>query len=150
MQATREIGETLGDLSPYDVTVRAGVYTLPALVDRDQPWVCAFFSTGVRDRGRELETVYTLASFDAGMLCSRGIPAVTYGAGSGVWPLGDDFVPIASMEAEAATLLHLIMDQLGGAPYRAMPRLGRRCREPRPPGTPTPLGSELKGETRTC
>jgi acetylornithine deacetylase/succinyl-diaminopimelate desuccinylase-like protein len=110
--ATDEIRATIGDLTPYKVTVQRGVYMLPALVDEAHPWVAALRAAHAATVGREAESSYPRSTFDAGGPCAAGVPTVMYGAGGGVGLTGPDFVPIADAEAEARVLARLILDRL--------------------------------------
>lgn len=110
--ATEEVRQVIGDLSPYRVTVERGVYMLPALVDPDHPGVKALQAAHKSAVRSELETVYGQGTFDAGGLCTQGVPTVMYGATGGDWPTGDDFVPVSAVETEARVLSQWILDQL--------------------------------------
>jgi acetylornithine deacetylase/succinyl-diaminopimelate desuccinylase-like protein len=110
--ATDEVRSAIGDLSPFEVTVRPGVYMLPALVDPQHPWVGALRTAHAAALGREAENIYLRSTFDAGGLCAAGVPTVMYGEGGGVGLTGPDFVPIADAEAEARVLARLILDRL--------------------------------------
>ena len=110
--ATKEVRRVIGDLSPYRLTVRRGVYMLPALVDLDQAGVKALQVAHESVVGSELETVYGQGTFDAGGLCKHGVPTVMYGATGGDWPTGDDFVPVSAVETEARVLWQVILNQL--------------------------------------
>jgi hypothetical protein len=57
--------------------------------------------------------MYALGSFDAGALTLIGIPAVTFGAGAGVYPVGPDFVPISALKRQAHIMANYIIEQLG-------------------------------------
>jgi hypothetical protein len=67
----RRIPATIGDLSPYQVTVEPGVYMLPALDEAEYPVVRALQTTNVAACGREAATVYGHGTFDAGGLCPQ-------------------------------------------------------------------------------
>ncbi len=110
--ATQEIREVIGDLTPYRVEVRSGVYMLPALVDPEHPGVQALQTAHTAVCGDKAETVYGQGTFDAGGPCALGIPTVMYGASGGVWPTGEDFVPLSAVETEARVLAHFILSQL--------------------------------------
>jgi len=110
--AAGEIRAAIGDLSPYEVTVKRGVYMLPALVDAEHPWVNALRAAHRATLGRKAESSYPRSTFDAGGLCAAGVPTVMYGAGGGAGLTGPDFVPIADAEAEARVLARLILDRL--------------------------------------
>jgi acetylornithine deacetylase/succinyl-diaminopimelate desuccinylase-like protein len=110
--AVEEVRATIGDLAPFEIEVAQGVTHLPALVERDEPSVRAFLETA-RATGPELQTVHVGSAFDAGGLTSAGIPAVTFGAGAGIYPVGPDFVPIAQLRREAELLLRFIRERLG-------------------------------------
>jgi len=112
-RAAVEIAEHLGDLSPFGVEVRRGVFMLPALVEPDEPGVLALQRASRVMTGREAEGIYLQGTFDAGGLCAAGIPTVMYGAGGGDWPVGDDFVTVSDARMEAAVLAHMILDYLG-------------------------------------
>jgi acetylornithine deacetylase/succinyl-diaminopimelate desuccinylase-like protein len=112
-EAAEEVRRAIGDLSPYEVTVEPGVCMLPALVDPGHPGVAALADAHRAVLGRDPEVVYGQGTFDAGGPCRLGVPTVMYGATGGVWPLGDDFVPISQVVAEARVLATLVLGQLG-------------------------------------
>lgn len=112
-RATADIRDTIGDLSPYQVRVERGAYMLPALVDVDHPGVQALKHAHRLVRGVDPETYYGQGSFDAGGPCAAGVPAVMYGAGGGVSPLGVDFVPLSQVVDEARVLSQTILSLLG-------------------------------------
>lgn len=111
-EAAAEIREAIGDLAPYQVTVQADVFMLPALVDPDDPGVRALQEAHAAIQGQPAETVHQQGSFDAGWACAVGIPTVMYGAGGRNSLLGPDFVLITDVETEARVLTRLILDQL--------------------------------------
>jgi acetylornithine deacetylase/succinyl-diaminopimelate desuccinylase-like protein len=111
-EAVEEIRAAIGDLAPYKVTVERGVHMLPALVEPAAPIVRALskaYSDVINDEPR---LTYSSGSFDAGGPASRGIPTVTFGASGGDWPLGDDFVPLSRIVAEARIVARLVHDWL--------------------------------------
>jgi acetylornithine deacetylase/succinyl-diaminopimelate desuccinylase-like protein len=110
--AADEVREAIGDMSPYEVDVQAGVHMLPALVETDHPGVASLQAANVLVRGQEAPTFFGQGTFDAGGPCARGVPTVMFGASGGIWPVGTDFVPISAMETEARVLSHVILDQL--------------------------------------
>jgi acetylornithine deacetylase/succinyl-diaminopimelate desuccinylase-like protein len=110
--AVDEVCAALGDFAPFEVTVAQGVTHLPALVDRGEPSVHAFLAAA-QASGPALDTVHVGSAFDAGGLTSAGIPAVTFGAGAGIYPVGPDFVPIAQLKREAELLARFIRERLG-------------------------------------
>jgi acetylornithine deacetylase/succinyl-diaminopimelate desuccinylase-like protein len=110
--ATAEIRAAIGDLSPWRVDVAEGVTMLPALVSPDDQVLGRLRRAIARATGAEPELFYSQASFDAGGLTSRSIPAVMFGAGGGIWPDGPDFVPIEDVEREAAALAAFVTDYL--------------------------------------
>jgi acetylornithine deacetylase/succinyl-diaminopimelate desuccinylase-like protein len=112
--AADEVRRAIGDLAPYAVDVRTGVYMWPALVDPDHRGVRALAAAHREVTGREVERVYGQGTFDAGGPCRLGVPTVMYGATGGVWPTGADFVPISAAVAEARVLARLIEAELGG------------------------------------
>jgi acetylornithine deacetylase/succinyl-diaminopimelate desuccinylase-like protein len=111
--AVAEVRNTIGDMSPYEVCIQRGVCTLPAIVSANDPWVSAFVAAGKHGGDGPLETMYALGSFDAGALTLIGIPAVTFGAGAGVYPVGPDFVPISALKRQAHIMANYIIEQLG-------------------------------------
>jgi acetylornithine deacetylase/succinyl-diaminopimelate desuccinylase-like protein len=110
--ATDEVRATIGDLSPYEVTVEQGVYMLPALVDPTNQGYVAMQAAHVAVTGSAAAIVYGRGSFDAGGPCSWDIPTIMYGSGGGVGLTGVDFVPIAMVEREAQVLATLILNEL--------------------------------------
>lgn len=111
--AVDEVRSAIGDLSPFEVTVRQGVAMLPALVAEADPGVLALVAAHERIVGEQPQRVYLGGSFDAGGPCARGVPTVMYGVGGGVGLTGVDFVPIARVETEARVLADVIVRELG-------------------------------------
>ena len=111
-EATQEIRDAIGSLSPYKVTVQRGVHMLPALVDEADPGVQALQEANATVRSRRAETRYGKGTFDAGGLCALGVPTVMFGASGGVGITGTDYVPISAVEAEAKVLAYMILSQL--------------------------------------
>jgi acetylornithine deacetylase/succinyl-diaminopimelate desuccinylase-like protein len=110
--ATEEIRAVIGDLAPYQVTIRRDVFMLPALIDPDDAGIQALQEANRAIGGHKAKTYYEQGTFDAGGLVARGVPTVTYGASGGVGLMGVDFVPISAVETEARVLAHLILSQL--------------------------------------
>lgn len=112
-RAVADVREAIGDLSPYQVRVERGPYMLPALVDPEHPGVLALKEAHHQVRGVDPQTYYGQGSFDAGGPCAAGVPAVMYGVGGGVSPLGVDFVPLSHVIDEARVVTHTILSLLG-------------------------------------
>jgi acetylornithine deacetylase/succinyl-diaminopimelate desuccinylase-like protein len=110
--AADEIRAAIGDLSPYEVDVRPDVTMLPALVDPDLAWVGALERAHAAEFRKAPERVWGRGSFDAGGPCSLDVPTVMYGASGGDGLLGDDFVVISDVVAEARVLARLILEEL--------------------------------------
>ena len=110
--AVDEIAAAIGDLSPFRVSVRPDVAMLPAVVDPNHPWVSALEQAHLRERGTTPDQLWGRGSFDAGGPCARGVPTVMYGASGGDGLLGDDFVAITDIVAEARVLGRLILEEL--------------------------------------
>jgi acetylornithine deacetylase/succinyl-diaminopimelate desuccinylase-like protein len=110
--ATEEIRAVIGDLAPYQVTIRRDVFMLPALIDPDDAGIQALQEANRAIGGHKAKTYYEQGTFDAGGLVARGVPTVMYGASGGVGLMGIDFVPISAVETEARVLAHLILSQL--------------------------------------
>ncbi len=111
-KAVADIRETIGDLSPYQVSVERGTYMLPALVDPDHPGVAALTRAHKAVCGSEPDRFYGHGSFDAGGPCALGVPSVMYGSGAGEFPLGIDFVPISQAVKEAKIVVHTMLSLL--------------------------------------
>lgn len=111
-EAAEEVRRAIGDLSPYEVRVEPGVCMLPALVDPDDPGVRALREAHQTVEGAPPRVVYGQGTFDAGGPCELGVPTVMYGVGGGVWPVGDDFVPISRVVTEARVLATLVLNEL--------------------------------------
>jgi acetylornithine deacetylase/succinyl-diaminopimelate desuccinylase-like protein len=111
-QAADEARVVIGDLAPFEVSVRTDVTMLPALVDPDLAWVGALERAHRAERRQDPERVWGRGSFDAGGPCARGVPTVMYGASGGDGLLGDDFVAIADVVSEARVLARLILEEL--------------------------------------
>jgi acetylornithine deacetylase/succinyl-diaminopimelate desuccinylase-like protein len=112
-QAVVDVEAAIGDLSPYQISVTSGPYMLPALVDPQHPGVQALKAAHRLVRGAVPETYYGQGTFDAGGPCAAGVPAVMYGVGGGVHPLGVDFVPLSHVIDEARIIMHTILSLLG-------------------------------------
>lgn len=112
IQAVGDIRETIGDLSPYQISVEQGEYMLPALVDPEHPGVQALKLAHRTVTGNDARTFYGHGTFDAGGPCAAGVPAVMYGVGGGVWPLGVDFVPISHLNQVAEMMMRTILTLL--------------------------------------
>jgi acetylornithine deacetylase/succinyl-diaminopimelate desuccinylase-like protein len=111
-EAAEEVRRAIGDLSPYEVTVEPGVHMLPALVDPDDLGVRALTEAHRAVVGAPPRVVYGQGTFDAGGPCRLGVPTVMYGASGGVYPVGDDFVPISQAVTEARVLATLVLNEL--------------------------------------
>ncbi len=111
--AVAEFAQAIGDIPPYEVKVEKGPVMLPALVEPGEPGVRALMQAHQRVCGSEPQTIYGMGTYDAGGPCAAGIPAVMYGAGGGVHPLGVDFVPISQVKTEARVVAHTAISLLG-------------------------------------
>lgn len=112
--ATAEVGAALGDLSPYGLSVEAGVCMLPALVEPAEPHVRAFQAASQAVRGQPAVEYHHGGTYDAGGTAAAGIPTVMYGAACPAPGLtGVDFVTVADLEAEANVLAELVLSELG-------------------------------------
>lgn len=112
VKAAEEIREVIGDLHPFEVSVRPDVFMLPALVDPHDEGVREMISSHTGVAGEAPELIYGQGTFDAGGPCAHGIPTVMYGASGGVGLLGPDFVPISAVETEARVLAQMIVSYL--------------------------------------
>jgi hypothetical protein len=86
---------------------------LPALVDPQHVGVLALTEAHRQVRGTTPQTYYGQGSFDAGGPCAAGVPAVMYGVGGGVSPLGVDFVPLSHVIDETRVITRTILSLLG-------------------------------------
>lgn len=111
-QAVADIRDTVGDLSPYQVSVEQGECMLPALVDPQHVGVQALQLAHHTVTGTDARAFYGHGTFDAGGPCAAGVPAVMYGVGGGVWPLGVDFVPISHLNQVAEVMMRTILTLL--------------------------------------
>ncbi|HJN87225.1 MAG: M20/M25/M40 family metallo-hydrolase [Dehalococcoidia bacterium] len=112
-QAVEDVRKTIGDLSPYQVSVEKGEYMLPALVDAEHRGVQALMEAHRQVRGSEPETFHGIGTFDAGGQCSAGVPAVMYGAGGGGSFIGVDFAPVSQVIDEARVVTRTILSLVG-------------------------------------
>ncbi|CAN5504079.1 M20 family metallopeptidase [soil metagenome] len=110
--AVSEIENVIGDLTPFQYSVEPDVMMLPALVDPGLDWVSSLERAHQAASGSEPERVWGRGSFDAGGPCARGVPTVMYGASGGAGLLGEDFVVISDVVAEARVLARLILEEL--------------------------------------
>ena len=113
IQATAEIRNIIGDMTPYQVNVEQGHYMLPALVEPDHPGVKVLTASHQRVHGETPATYYGQGTFDAGGPCAAGVPAVMYGVGGGGAVLDVDFVPISHVQNVARVLTQHILSALG-------------------------------------
>ena len=111
--AVSQFIEAIGDIPPYQITVDKGPVMLPALVEPETPGVQALIQAHRRICGTDPETIYGMGTYDAGGPCAVGVPAVMYGAGGGVHPLGVDFVPLSQVKTEARVVAHTAISLLG-------------------------------------
>jgi acetylornithine deacetylase/succinyl-diaminopimelate desuccinylase-like protein len=109
--AREEIARTIGDMSPYRITVANGVHMWPSLVAPDHPSVGRLARAFAASSGRAADLVYSRGTFDAGGTSRRGIPTVMFGSSGGDWPTGDDYVLTRDMVIEAQTLLSFLTDE---------------------------------------
>ena len=112
-QAAKDVKQAIGDMSPYIVEVSRGEYMLPALVDAGHPGVQALMKSHNVVCGVDPGAYYGQGTFDAGGPCAAGVPAIMYGVGGGVWPLGVDFVPISHLTKVARVMVYNILSVLG-------------------------------------
>lgn len=110
--AVEHIRNALAGLDPYTIEVSESVTMLPNLVDPLDPWVDRLRSANRKVTGQSAEEFYLRGSFDAGGPGAHGVPTVMFGASGGVWPVGEDFVPIDDVIAEARIFAALILDTL--------------------------------------
>ncbi len=112
-KAVSEFREAVGTIPQYQMSVEKGPVMLPALVEPDNLGVQALMQAHRRVIGADPETIYGMGSYDAGGPCAAGIPAVMYGAGGGIHPLGVDFVPLSQAKTEARVVAHTAISLLG-------------------------------------
>ena len=112
-EAVEEVREAVGDLSPFEVTVERGVHMLPALVEPSDPGVVALTAAHAAVFGDPPEHYYHLGSYDAGGPNAHGVPTVQYGGNGANTLLGEDFVPLSGVVAEARVMATLVLDYLG-------------------------------------
>ena len=113
-QATDEIRDAVGDMSPYEVLIEKDVVMLPSEVDPESSIVAALQKVVFSMDGRQAELIYGKGSYDAGGPTSMGVPTVMWGRpDNNTELLGDDFVTLRGVEEEARILGRLIMDMLG-------------------------------------
>jgi acetylornithine deacetylase/succinyl-diaminopimelate desuccinylase-like protein len=110
--AVEEVRQAIADLSPYEVAVERGTYMLPAVINSDAPIVQRLQAAHEAVLGGFARTYYSQGTYDAGGPCSRGVPAIMFGASAGDWPLGIDFVPLSQAVAEAKVVARLVLDTL--------------------------------------
>lgn len=111
--AVDEVREAIGDLSPFEVTVERGVHMLAALVEPSDPGVEALTAAHSAIFGEPPGHYYHRGSYDAGGPNAHGIPTVQYGVNGANTLLGEDFVPLSGVLAEASVLATLVLDYLG-------------------------------------
>jgi acetylornithine deacetylase/succinyl-diaminopimelate desuccinylase-like protein len=112
-EATREIRDAIGDLTPYEVDVEQGVMMLPALVDAAEPGVQALSDAHQSVLGCRPELMHATFAFDAGGTAGAGIPTVMYGASAETSLTGIDLMPLSAVEDEARVLASFILERLG-------------------------------------
>lgn len=106
---TDELRQAIGDMAPYEVTVKQGNFMWPALVDPEEIGVQRLMDAHTAVHNKMPGTFYGQGTFDAGGPCSAGIPAVMYGVGGGGGVLEADFVPISHVERVAQTVAQTIL-----------------------------------------
>ena len=111
-QAAAEIRDVIGDMAPYQVSVEAGHYMLPALVEPDHAGVRALSAAHQAVHGEPPETYYGQGTFDAGGPCAAGVPAVMYGVGGGGGVLDVDFAPISQVQNVARVVARTVLTTL--------------------------------------
>ena len=111
-EAVAEVRQAVGDLRPFEVTVERGVHMLPALVEPSDPGVKTLTAAHVAVFGTPPEHYYHRGSYDAGGPNAHGVPTVQYGVNGANTLLGEDFVPLSGVIAEAEVLATLILDYL--------------------------------------
>ena len=111
-EAVTEIRQAVGDLRPFEVTVERGVHMLPALVEPSDPGVKTLTAAHVAVFGTPPEHYYHRGSYDAGGPNAHGVPTVQYGVNGANTLLGEDFVPLSGVIAEAEVLATLVLDYL--------------------------------------
>lgn len=105
-RAVDDVRTALAGLRPAgcDVEVRQGVCMLPAYLPADRRGVLAPLDAAIRTHlGDVRHTVYG-GSFDAGGPSARGIPTVMFGVPEEGDLLGDDYVRLSAVRAEAAVV----------------------------------------------
>jgi acetylornithine deacetylase len=79
-EAVEQVQETLGDASPFKVTVKKGIFMYPSEISKDAP-VVKGLSEAIRTMlTREPEFFYSHSTIDAGYLNRAGVQTVLYGA----------------------------------------------------------------------
>jgi acetylornithine deacetylase/succinyl-diaminopimelate desuccinylase-like protein len=108
-QVMAEIRDTIGDMTPYELTIEEGYHMLPALVEPDHPGVRVLSEAHRAVHGEAPDTYYGQGTFDAGGPCAAGVPAVMYGVGGGGSVLDVDFVPLSHLQNVARVITHTLL-----------------------------------------
>lgn len=112
-EATREVREAVGDLSPFEVEVERDVVMEPSVVDSDAP-IVRNLQTSIRSVDDEpADEVHSRGAFDAGGPTNVGVPTVMWGRPEhNESLLGDDYVTLRGVMEEARILGRLATGML--------------------------------------
>ena len=109
-EATEEVRQAIGDMTPYEVTVEQGNHMWPALVEPGHHGVRSLAEAHAAIHGAAPNTFYGQGTFDAGGPCVAGVPAVMYGVGGAAASVLDvDFVPLSHLDRVARVVAQTIL-----------------------------------------
>lgn len=117
-EAVEQVRRAMGDIPPYQVTVRKGVFHLPYQVPATLPHVRALAAAYDAVRGQSPGIGYVPYAFDAGYANYRGIPTVMFGPSAGLRKLaGNDvlateFMPLSEVRDFTKIYAHAILSLL--------------------------------------
>ena len=112
-EATEEVRQAIGDMTPYEVTVEQGNHMWPALVAPDHRGVRILADAHIAVHGVAPDTFYGQGTYDAGGPCAAGVPAVMYGVGGAAASVLDvDFVPLSHLDQVASVVAQTILSFL--------------------------------------
>lgn len=111
-RAVDDLRDALAGLRPFgcEVEVRQGVCMLPAYLPPEHRDVLAPLDAAIRTHIGDVKHAVYGGSFDAGGPSARGVPTVMFGVPEEGDLLGDDYVRLSAVRAEAAVVRDTVTD----------------------------------------
>ncbi len=111
--AVADIRKAVGDIEPFDITVRRDVVMEPSVVSEESAIVESLQSAITTLDGKPAETTHFPGAFDAGGLTNQGIPAIMWGRPECnediMW---DDYVTLSGVEEESRIVGRTVLELL--------------------------------------